>query len=158
MAANKLNGKVEQVSWSPPYLSFTIVRHGRTVLSSSRGDLHDWKVNLESLEATYTEGGYRQLRPNAPRLDVKFLSERLLATVQQGPGSDSELVLNKTFVWKDKNHVTIQPSKLIPTEGFRETIEGRRRRLRTELTRRMSELGWRLEKSRGQIMLFGRMQ
>src|SRR5262249_22158252 len=36
----------EDLSWRPPVLSFTIERHGATVLGSTRAELYQWTVNL----------------------------------------------------------------------------------------------------------------
>jgi hypothetical protein len=46
MEAYKLLGRMESISWNPPVLSFTIERHGGTVLGSTRADLQSWEVNV----------------------------------------------------------------------------------------------------------------
>lgn len=63
--------RAEQLSWNPPFLSFTIERHGGTVLGSTRAELHNWSVNLDFEKADHTKAGRRQLIPAAPKLDVK---------------------------------------------------------------------------------------
>ena len=39
MAGHKLIGRMEHVEWNPPVLTFTIERHGGTVLGSTRAEL-----------------------------------------------------------------------------------------------------------------------
>jgi hypothetical protein len=154
MAAYKL-GRAEQLSWCPPCLSFTIERHGATVQGSTRGTLQRWTANLETLQVTYEEGGHRQLYPTAARLDVRPIAQRILTAVQKGRGSDSEFVRNRTLVWKDANTLVMEPGRLLLADGYKQTIDGRRKRLRTELLTRVGELGWRLERG-GRFMLFKR--
>lgn len=154
MQAYKLS-RAERLSWRSPCLSFEIERHGGTVLGSKRAELQHWTVDLETLKATYTEGKYRQLTPAAPRLDVRPLAKAVCDAVQQGPETDAELVRNGTVVWQEPTQLTIKPSLLIDNGGFRQTIESRRKRLRNELIKQMSTLGWRLE-SRQRFMIFSR--
>lgn len=44
MDASKLEGRMEKVTWTPPVLTFTIERHGETVMGSSRSRLYRWTV------------------------------------------------------------------------------------------------------------------
>ena len=39
MKAYKLHGRMEKLHWDPPILSFTIERHGATVMRSKKGEL-----------------------------------------------------------------------------------------------------------------------
>jgi hypothetical protein len=66
--------RAENLCWNPPFLSFTIERHGAFVLGSKRADLHEWEINMETLTASHQEGRYRQLIPNSPRLDLKAIA------------------------------------------------------------------------------------
>jgi hypothetical protein len=149
--------RAEQLSWDPPLLSFTIERHGATVLGSTRAELQDWTVDLESLTISHTEGRYRQLTPAKPELDVKPIAQRVCDAVQQGPGSGCELVNKGMVVWQSPYRVTIKQGMLIPNDGFKQTIEGRRRRFRDELIERMDAVGWKLQ-SVGRFMVFCRMR
>src|SRR4051794_38893680 len=51
MAAYKLD-RIESLKWEPPNLSFVIERHGGTVMSSTRADLHEWKINVDEGKAS----------------------------------------------------------------------------------------------------------
>src|SRR5262245_41209440 len=46
MTAEKLH-RAEGLAWYPPCLTFLIERHGRTVLGSTRAELHQWTVDLD---------------------------------------------------------------------------------------------------------------
>src|SRR5581483_8214593 len=47
----KVIGRMEDVYWDPPILSFTVERHGGTVLGSTRAELQHWQVDLEKKTA-----------------------------------------------------------------------------------------------------------
>ena len=55
MWASKL-GRMEKVEWQPPYLTFSIERHGATVKGSTRAELQNWQVDTS----------HRSLNPNEP--------------------------------------------------------------------------------------------
>jgi hypothetical protein len=42
MEGYKLLGRMEDVTWGPPVLSFSVERHGGTVMGSSRAELQGW--------------------------------------------------------------------------------------------------------------------
>jgi hypothetical protein len=84
--------RAEDLSWMPPVLSFTIERHGATVLGSTRAELYQWTVNLNLMTASCARSGYRQLAPAAPRLDVKPIAALVCDAVQQGQTSNCDLV------------------------------------------------------------------
>ena len=136
--------RLEDLSWNPPVLSFTIERHGGTVLGSTRAELHEWTVNLNLATAHCAPGGYRQLVPVAPRLDVKSIAARVCDTVQQGQASNCDFVKQGIVVWHGSDHVSIKHGALIPRGGYQQTVAGRRRRFRNELMKRMTTFGWQL--------------
>jgi hypothetical protein len=136
--------RLEDLSWNPPLLSFTIERHGATVLGSSRAELHKWTVIPNLATAKCAPGGYRQLVKAAPKLDVKSIAARVCDAVQQGPASNCDLVKQGIVVWRDSGHCSINHLALLPSDGYRQTVAGRRRRLRDELRKRMQALGWQL--------------
>lgn len=78
MEAYKLLGRMESISWNPPVLSFTIERHGGTVLGSTRADLQSWEVNVQNHSAICGAGGHRQLEPMQPKLNVKPIAEEIV--------------------------------------------------------------------------------
>jgi hypothetical protein len=138
--------RAEDLSWMPPVLSFTIERHGATVLGSTRAELDEWTVNLNLMTASCARSGYRQLTLAAPRLDVKPIAARVCDAVQQGQASNCELVGQGIVAWHGSDHVSIKHGALIPSDGYQQTIKGRRLRFRNELTNMMEALGWKLER------------
>ena len=141
MQARKLD-RAEDVSWNPPVLSFTIERHGATVLGSSRADLHRWSINMHEGTARCERGRYRQLLPTAPRLDVKAIAARVCEAVQQGPSSGCDLVKLGILVWKSDHEIEVKHGRLVPGGGYQQTVADRRRRFRKQLTERMQTIGW----------------
>ena len=49
----------ENLTWAPPNLSFSIDRHGGTVLGSKRAERQTWTLNLETATARPHVSGYR---------------------------------------------------------------------------------------------------
>jgi hypothetical protein len=126
--------------WDPPILSFRIERHGGTVLGSSRAEKQRWRLNLKTQVASHQIVGHRQLRPNAPKLDVKSLAERVSEALQEGPMSRSDLV-TKAIAWKG-DEVEVKSRNLIPIDGPKRTVQGRVQRFRGALIERMTSAGW----------------
>ena len=138
MEAFKLE-RAEELSWDPPILSFTIERHGGTVQGSSRAELHRWSINLQEATGSCEQGGYRQLTPPARRLDVRSIVEQTCEAVQLGPASTSDVI-----EWKSADEISIRHGALIPDNGPKQTVAGRRRRFQRELQDRMESIGWKL--------------
>jgi hypothetical protein len=136
MESRKLIGRIEDATWNPPVLSFNIERHGATVLGSTRADVHTWKLNLETREATCFHAGRRQLYPTASRLDVNPLAEEIAQLIFESKEDDR-------LVWKSPHRVRVQVGKVIPGESVKkQTLAGRRKRFRTKLVELVSNAGW----------------
>lgn len=48
MKDDKLLGRMENVQWQPPILTFTIERHGGTVNGSTRAELQHWEIKARN--------------------------------------------------------------------------------------------------------------
>ncbi len=60
MHAGKL-GRMEDVRWEPPVLSFRIERHGAMGVGSTRAELQNWRVDFDLKPAQCEcSRGYRQ--------------------------------------------------------------------------------------------------
>jgi hypothetical protein len=125
MASHKLS-RMANPTWQPPLLSFTIERHGGTVLGSTRAELQTWTLNLEEKTANWAPDSYRQLHPTAPRLDVQPLAEEIFR-IMLDHGEDVRLN------WNEDGTVRLQIGKIIPDDGYKQTVAGRRRRFRAAL-------------------------
>ena len=117
----KLYGRMEEVSWNPPFLRFKLERHGGTVNGSTRAELHYWVVNVEERTCGIERIGKRQLHPMSERVYVKPVAEEIAAIILRN-GDDPRIKWTPT---RDK--VTIKLSQMLGGE-FEQTRAGRRKR------------------------------
>jgi hypothetical protein len=132
----------EDLTWDAPNLSFTIERHGGTVMGSRRAERQTWTLNLDIVTATAQESGYRQLQPNSPRLDVTPIASAVCEAVQRGPASRSDLIDRGIVEWRGNDEIRVKHASLIPNDGPKDTVSGRRKRLRQALKSEMKAIGW----------------
>jgi len=136
MSAEKLIGRIAQVEWNPPMLSFVIERHGGTVKGSSRAAVHSWKIDVAQMKAYCSVAGHRQLKPMSPRLDMAPLVSETVDLICSGQ-SDPRLK------WRTDDEVRILVGKIVVAETLpRQTIEGRRRRFWAALDEQLQRQGW----------------
>jgi hypothetical protein len=141
--------RAENLSWTPPKLTFILERHGRTVNGSSRASLHHWSVDLSSRTATIEKVGHRQLSMQSKRLDCTALAQDVYEQVSAG-------VDTEYLIWSDaKKTVVIRIGLLIP-EAKPQTTQERRKRFRKALEPLMTEQGWR-QASRNTELRFERV-
>jgi hypothetical protein len=134
-SADKLFGRMENIRWEPPYVMFQIERHGGTVMGSSRAEIHDWSVNLETATASCSTGRFRQLRPHAAALDVAPLVEKVAQGIDAGESSPD-------LKWLAPDRVRVNIGQIIPDNCPKQTLQGRRRRFKQTLEPRLAQLGW----------------
>ena len=101
MAGYKICGRTENVEWNPPFLKFTIERHGAMMFGSSRAELQHWSVIVDTGTTSYSVE-IRQKRDIKPVLKTKPLAESI-----------GKLILEKKdckeLKWdNDKTHVRIR--------------------------------------------------
>lgn len=134
MATHKLS-RIEKPTWVAPHLGFTIERHGGTVMGSTRAELEHWDVDLDARTAVPSERvGYRQLHPAAARLDVKPLAEDVFRSMR-------ERREDERLKWVDDGSVRVVIAKVVPDAGFRQTVDGRRKRFRNALEELVVQAG-----------------
>jgi hypothetical protein len=133
MAEYKLD-RMEAPSWNPPVLSFTIERHGATVMGSTRAEKQHWSVNVDKGIAEQYAEGYRQLTPKDSNFDAKPLADELAGIILRG-GKDDRLE------WSATGSVRLLTGEIIPA-GIKRTIEGRKKRLIDEVDKRLAPKGW----------------
>jgi len=131
----KLVGRIEDVRWMTPILSFIIERHGGTVNGSSRADLHTWIVNIDQSTARCDKGRFRQLEKMDSRLDVKPLAQNIAQLI-------SELKEDSYLKWRKDGTVQVNIGKVIPDTRPQQTLIGRRKRFRNELSKILALVGW----------------
>lgn len=136
MAGHKLIGRMEHVEWHPPVLTFVIERHGGTVLGSTRADIQRWTVDLDQQTATCEPSGHRQLSSMARRVDVDPIADEVAVKIGTGEADDR-------FRWLGDGRVRVEMGRIFPEgSGYKQTVQGRRRRFREALIDRLSTMGW----------------
>ena len=131
MTAHKLD-RAEQVTWDPPELRFVIERHGAVVWGSIRAELQGWTINVDLAEAHVLEVGRRQIRPSSPRLDVDPLARLLASAIEEGTDDPG-------LKWVGPSKVRVLIGKVVPDDAPKQTVTGRRKRLREALARRIGD-------------------
>ena len=132
--ADKLR-RAEEVYWTPPILSFSLERHGGTVLGSSRASLHYWEVDTEQPEARIVKTSARQLSPKAQVMDIEKMANEIATLILNG-------VDDRRVTWlEDRQRVQVNIGEVIP-ESNPQTTQGRRKRFRVVLASLMSEANW----------------
>jgi len=136
MTADKLD-RLETASWLSPRLVFRIERHGGTVLGSSRGEIQEWTLDLDTLTAQVSSVSYRQLAPRRKRLDINSIAVRIVATIREGADEP-------WLEWSnDRSEVRVLSSLLInPDRAPKETLDGRRQRLKRALREELAKIDW----------------
>jgi hypothetical protein len=135
MEASKLFGRMEDVEWSPPLLTFRIERHGGIVGGgSTRAELQDWEVDIEAGTVKGGESGYRQLKPRDAPLNVTPLVNQVVALIKDHQ-------THEWLKWVSDRRVRLLIAKIIPATN-RQTTSGRRERFRAELEPRLEAMGF----------------
>ena len=136
MKGDKLVGRMEDASWNPPLLSFSIERHGGTVHGSTRAERQGWVINVDEKSTTWQTIGHRQLRPRQPNWDAAPVAEEI-AKLIAGHQDDERLK------WNKDGSVRVIIGKILPEgSAVNQTLAGRRRRLRTVIDQKLGTLGW----------------
>jgi hypothetical protein len=137
MEASKLL-RMEGVRWEPPVLSFELERHGAIVQGGTRTEVQLWQVDLERGRATCEKSSsYRQFVPRAEQVQVEPIANEIAEAIATRRDDDQRLE------WKSDGTVRVVISKVFPTgSGYKETVAGRRKRLRETLNRLLASRGW----------------
>ena len=135
MGADKLQGRMEDLKWNPPTLTFAIERHGSLVQGGSRAEVHWWEVNLKDNSAGIFKESYRQIHSRQKSLNVKPLAENAANLILSNAQHDS-------LKWLEDDNVRVLTGKIIPNIGPQETVAGRRKRFRKDLLNEIKDKGW----------------
>jgi hypothetical protein len=136
MATHKLIARMEHVEWRPPVLVFEIERHGGTVLGSTRAELQRWSIDVDRRTATCERAGHRQLSPMAERIDVEPIADEIAGRIIGG-------VIDDRLRWLGDGRVRVEMGKIFPkASGYKQAVQGRRRRLRDTLVGILGGRGW----------------
>ena len=136
MTGNKLLNRMERPIWNPPVLVFRIERHGAASLGSSRAEVQEWTVDLERMTTTVNIVARRQVRPPQQGFDVKPVAAELCNAIIAGNQDDR-------LKWEGDSKVRVLIGKVLPEKSaVKDTLAGRRKRLRDELTRLLVQARW----------------
>jgi hypothetical protein len=139
MAGDTLVGRMEQVSWQPPVLSFVIERHGAPALGSTRAELQYWEVDLEKQIAMLTGTCLRQTRPpqrSIRRAQMESLAEQIASLLEDRMDDDR-------VKWNADGTVHVLVSRVFPRHSaVKATLEGRRHRFAEILETVLATRGW----------------
>ena len=105
-------------------LEFEVERHGGTVQGSKYGEIQGWWVDPAAGTKTAYTAGRRRLEPRQPRLDVRTLAEGIHADLG---ANDPKWTKRTDKGWR------VHVGRIIPDEGPKQTVRGRRKRLRAAL-------------------------
>lgn len=135
MGAYKIQ-RMEDPSWNPPVLSFTIERHGATVSGSTRAELQEWVVDLDRRVSECLSTGHRQLYPRETPLDVKPIADDLAKLIISGHQDER-------LRWSGTARLRILTGRILSTGSIpKQTLERRRKRLLKALEERLVPYGW----------------
>ncbi len=135
MTGQKLVGRMKQVEWKSPLLTFSIERHGGTVLGSTRAELQQWCVDIDRQIATCERTEHRQLSPMATRIDVGSIADEIADKIVDCKPDDR-------LSWLGDGRVRVELSRVFPADsGYQQTVRGRSQRLREALIERLSTKG-----------------
>lgn len=136
MEAFKL-ARLGRPTWAPPNLEFEIERHGGMEFGSKRARRQGWTLNLETGELASFDKGFNQIIPNNRPLKVTPLVARVIEAIRSKSTSDPAVK------WRSVDRVELDVEQLVPSgEVPKQTLQGRRKRFRTELSAAMNAVGW----------------
>jgi hypothetical protein len=136
MHAGKL-GRMEDVCWEPPVLSFWIERHGAIGVGSTRAELQHWRVDLDRKTARCERSrSYRQAVPRAGGVRIGPIARDLADSIVARRA-------DQRLKWQGDETARVLMAKIFPYDsGYMQTVTGRRKRLRVALAELLAGEGW----------------
>lgn len=126
--------RLEEPNWQPPFLEFSIERHGQTVMGSSRASLYRWRVNVQEGSATIVGEKRRQVHTTDKRLDVRPIAEAVADAIINSK-DDARISIGKDGTIK------LKIANIIPATNA-QTTSSRRSRFRKYLNEMIAPHGW----------------
>jgi hypothetical protein len=137
MQPDKIWGRLKEIEWDPPRLSFVIERHGAVVKGgSSRAELQTWSVNVNEGTASYTDGGWRQVRTPNPPLDTLPLAKEIARLI-------AERKPDPRLKWTANGQVRVLIGQVVRARSTPKlTVAERGKRFRRQLDELLSKDSW----------------
>ena len=110
-------------------------------MGSSRAESQEWTIELEQRTATVETVGRRQVRSMQERLDLKPIAKEIAAAILAGRPDDR-------LKWPGEDRGRLLIGEVLPVgSAVKETLAGRRKRLREALAELISTAGWKMVKA-----------
>jgi hypothetical protein len=145
MAEFKLIGRARELAWDPDKgcLSLEIIRHGAAHLGSSRAEVHRWSVYPFQCRSEHRQIRQQQIRPNASRLDVQPIVERIAAILRDADVSSAPGDIAPGIKRIGPYTIRISPAHFIPADVKpKQTLQGQRTRFGSDLIDGLAPDGW----------------
>jgi len=141
MTPDKLR-RLEAPEWCPPVLSFRIERHGAMVAGgSSRAEIQTWVLNFNTHTTSCEFSGWRQIRPQQPRLNVEAIAREIALSAATRDPTDRRLTWQGAGVRVNLNQI----DGLATGSAVRSTLTSRRGRFRIAIRNEMATAGFTLD-------------
>ena len=135
MTSLKLS-RISDTTWDPPILTFEIERHGGFVQGSSKSEVQMWAYNTDTQSLSANVIGYRQTNPLGNRVATTRLALDIFQSIMKTEDKDG-------LEWQQDGTIRVSVPIILPAgDSPKQTIDGRRRRFREELAKRMTDAGW----------------
>ena len=135
-----LFGRMEDVAWHPPLLTFTIEQCGSRFFGSATVTVQDFTVDLANGTVSCTKTRTRQCQFIPPRLAVSPIADEITFLIVNGKK-------DQRLEWYADGRVGVLISGILPdASSANETLDARRKRLKLLmllLRKRLAEHGWR---------------
>jgi hypothetical protein len=135
MDGYKLIGRMDNVVWNPPLLTFRIERHGGTVLGSVYAEMQAWTVDVENGTASCdVSAGRRVVGERDKPFDAGAAAKEIAELITSGK-SDPRLER------KTASKVRILIGTVVPATNL-QTTTARRKRFWQALQEELAPRGW----------------
>jgi len=135
MDGYKLIGRMENVVWNPPVLTFRIERRGGTVYGSVYAEIQAWTVDVEKGTASCAASAGRRMVGERDKPFEAGAAARQIADLITSRKSDPRLE------WKTATKVRILVGKVVPATNL-QTSTARRKRFWQALQLELAPRGW----------------
>lgn len=133
VTAADLAGRLQNVFWRPPILSFRVQQNGTT----SSGPPLRWELDVSSRMVMQSRPPVRPFTPTRPKFNTFEIAEqiaRLITDHRDDP----------RLRWYSDGGVRVAVGIIFPEgTGFKQTVSNRRRKFRFALDERLTAAGWR---------------
>lgn len=140
MDARLLFGRMQNVAWNPPLLTFTIEQYHSRYFGSTTVTIHDFTVDVAKGTVSGTEPRRRQRQFIPPRLEVSPIADEITFLIVNGKK-------DQRLEWYADGRVGVLVGDLLPVASpANKTLDARRKRLKLLilfLKKRLAEHGWR---------------